>query len=209
MLPKVSRMKIGARGKRLVVLGLFAASGVGSGYIALDRSGAGIGGAKAAVMAALADPLAMFTDRSPGARGAGALTQTKERRERVASNERSRPEPKAAPKPLTPVERVLTSVRERPPFVDEGGLPFADSAGPIMPPVDFAGPGQTPFGPSIPPFVPPLGGNPTPPINPPVNPPTGAVPEPATWGMMLIGFFAVGAALRRRRGALAAAVGNR
>jgi hypothetical protein len=33
-----------------------------------------------------------------------------------------------------------------------------------------------------------------------------AVPEPATWAMMLIGFFGLGAALRRRRaaGALAA-----
>lgn len=31
-------------------------------------------------------------------------------------------------------------------------------------------------------------------------PPTGAVPEPATWAMMILGFAGAGAALRRRRG---------
>ncbi len=29
------------------------------------------------------------------------------------------------------------------------------------------------------------------------------VPEPATWGLMLVGFFGLGSALRRRRAALA------
>ncbi|HWJ59374.1 MAG TPA: PEPxxWA-CTERM sorting domain-containing protein [Sphingomicrobium sp.] len=32
-----------------------------------------------------------------------------------------------------------------------------------------------------------------------------AVPEPATWAMMLIGFGAMGWSIRRRRGSLAAA----
>jgi hypothetical protein len=32
-----------------------------------------------------------------------------------------------------------------------------------------------------------------------VTPPTGAVPEPGTWAMMLMGFGAVGTAMRRRR----------
>ena len=31
-------------------------------------------------------------------------------------------------------------------------------------------------------------------------PPTGAVPEPATWAMMLLGFFGIGASMRTRRG---------
>jgi len=35
-------------------------------------------------------------------------------------------------------------------------------------------------------------------INPPPPPPTGAVPEPATWAMMIMGFGAIGGALRRR-----------
>ena len=34
---------------------------------------------------------------------------------------------------------------------------------------------------------------------------TGGVPEPAVWAMMLAGFGLMGAALRRRRGALLAA----
>jgi hypothetical protein len=34
--------------------------------------------------------------------------------------------------------------------------------------------------------------------------PVGGVPEPATWAMMLVGFGAAGAALRRRRIAVAA-----
>ncbi|MDR6788218.1 hypothetical protein J2Y58_001576 [Sphingomonas sp. BE138] len=36
-------------------------------------------------------------------------------------------------------------------------------------------------------------------LNAPVTPPTGAVPEPATWAMMILGFGVVGAALRRRK----------
>lgn len=43
------------------------------------------------------------------------------------------------------------------------------------------------------------GGDPLP------NAPTGAVPEPATWATMIIGFGAVGATMRRRRGVLARA----
>ncbi len=39
----------------------------------------------------------------------------------------------------------------------------------------------------------------------PFAPPTSAVPEPATWAMMITGFGLAGAAMRRRRGALAAA----
>jgi len=31
------------------------------------------------------------------------------------------------------------------------------------------------------------------------TPVTGAVPEPATWAMMLLGFGGIGAAMRRRR----------
>jgi hypothetical protein len=37
------------------------------------------------------------------------------------------------------------------------------------------------------------------------NGPTGVIPEPATWGLMLVGFFGAGALLRSRRRALAAA----
>lgn len=36
-------------------------------------------------------------------------------------------------------------------------------------------------------------------------PPTGAIPEPATWAMMILGFGAAGTAIRSRRRAIAAA----
>jgi len=191
--------------KGLILAGLLIATGTGAGYVVTDRNGhglgAGISAASAAVTAALADPLAMFSDRSPGGRAAGALTQTKGPRERVASNVRHRPPP---PKPQTPVERVLTSLRERPPIgADVPDLPFG-AVPPYVPPVEVAGPpGSPPIGFPLFPGVPPLGccstGGPTPPVIPPVTPP-GGVPEPATWAMMLIGFFSVGAAMRRRRG---------
>jgi hypothetical protein len=37
------------------------------------------------------------------------------------------------------------------------------------------------------------------------SPPPPAVPEPATWSLMLLGFGAIGVAMRRRRRQLAAA----
>ncbi|MEO6256998.1 MAG: PEPxxWA-CTERM sorting domain-containing protein, partial [Sphingomicrobium sp.] len=63
----------------------------------------------------------------------------------------------------------------------------------------------------LPPFIVPGGGGgggitvtepppPPPPVNPPPPPPPGpAVPEPATWLMLTIGFGALGGVLRRRR----------
>lgn len=45
-------------------------------------------------------------------------------------------------------------------------------------------------------------GTPTAPVDP--DGPTAAVPEPATWAMLLLGFFAIGAATRRKRSLSAA-----
>lgn len=190
----------------LVLVGLLLATGTGAGYVAVDKSGKGLGAglsaASAAVTAALADPLAMFTDRSPGGRAAGALTQTKGPRERVATNVRHRP---PAAKPATPVERVLTSLRERPPlFPEVPDFPFGAPA-PFVPTTEIIAPPVVGPGPSIvpPPIIPPpvICCSPLPPVPPPVTPPVTpptAVPEPATWAMLLFGFFTIGAALRRR-----------
>ncbi len=205
--------------KGLILAGLLIATGTGAGYVVTDKNGnglgAGISAASAAVTAALADPLSMFTDRSPGGRGAGALTQTKGPRERVATNVRHRP---PAAKPATPAERVLTSLRERPPIIaDVPELPFGATP-PYVPSTAINNPPTGP-GPFISPpiIIPPLtngggssgggGGCCTPPVIPPVNPP-GGVPEPATWAMMIIGFFSVGAAMRRRRGIANVATGR-
>lgn len=42
------------------------------------------------------------------------------------------------------------------------------------------------------------------PLGPLASTPLAAVPEPATWAVMIVGFFGLGAALRRRRVAMAA-----
>lgn len=54
--------------------------------------------------------------------------------------------------------------------------------------------------------TPPTDGPPPTTGTPPTTGPTiGAVPEPATWGMMIAGFFAIGGAVRRHRRAIRAA----
>lgn len=66
------------------------------------------------------------------------------------------------------------------------GDPGPDGPGNPIPgtPPGLLDPGPGPDGPGIPPGLP-GGGSP--------------VPEPATWAMMLLGFFAIGAAIRRRK----------
>lgn len=132
--------------------------------------------------AKLRNPLDLLGDRSPGARDAGALFNTKPDR-----------------KP-TPTERVLAAVRERPaaippellpeqpPYTPELALvddpiiipPLTDTPLVSMPPVFDQGPVRRDE-----PGVPRV----------PILP---AVPEPSTWAMMILGFFAVGSAIRRR-----------
>jgi len=75
-------------------------------------------------------------------------------------------------------------------------------------------PGEPPVNPPVnPPVTPPPVNPPVtePPVKPPVDPPpvtppgpggpppTSAVPEPATWAMMIIGFFGLGGAIRSQR----------
>jgi hypothetical protein len=160
-----------------------------------------VGGA-GGLVAALKDPLSLFADRSPGERGAGALFNTK---------------------PDKPEERVLSSEREREPPLGAASVPpdpafsFAPDAlanalpqervlggerdGPFIPLGNFYDPDITPgrFT-ALPPGGPGGGGIP---IEPGI--PTG-VPEPATWAMLILGFFGIGMAARRRaRGGLTGA----
>ncbi len=192
-------MKIGKRGKGLILVALLAVSGAGTGYLASSHGGkGGIGAANAATIPAPFDLLAMFSGRSPGARDPGALTQTKVR-ERVAANVRSRPPAAGAPGAGAPEERVLTSLRERPLTTGEPGagfdnLPFSAVDGPL---VDATNPSTPGGGTSPGPVVaPPLVVPPTP--TPTPTPPVAAVPEPSTWMTMMIGLFGLGIALRRR-----------
>lgn len=173
----------------------------------------------ATLMAAFADPLSVLAARSPGARPTGALTQSKPRRdhdreERVLSEALTRPLlPTDAPgggvvpaapggvAPDVPVAEVL------PDSVVPTGIDTADIGPGPVPTAYFPGSGIT---------VVPGGGFPvvgggggggggtpdTPTVTTPVTPvtPVASVPEPATWGMLLLGFGIVGRALRLRRG---------
>jgi hypothetical protein len=106
-----------------------------------------------------------------------------------------------------------------PGVISPGGPPVTPPVGPV----EVTPPPVTP--PVTPPIVTPIDTTVTPPVAPPVIgpppgppgvetppppnvpggpgvPPVGGVPEPATWGLMLVGFFGLGGALRRRRRAL-------
>jgi hypothetical protein len=163
------------------------------------------------IAAALADPLAVLEGRSPGARQSGALAQSKPKKriptglgkpvERVLANVRSRPIIPAAMTvggaqtpfitvpglfdPAPAPQRALASTAESAPIANPGGT----------------GSGLLPIGPGG--FVVGGGTPPTGPIGPTgptaeIPPPAGAVPEPQTWVMMLIGFMMIGHGLRSR-----------
>ena len=165
--------------------------------------------AKNKFAAALKDPLALFADRSPGARDPGPLHLTKGGpHERVLAALHHR-------KP-GPLDSGLTS--DGPGDLDLGpqgvptlftndGFPTGDGSFPDTPPVTFdltSPPVVNPFDPDFPTYPPggPNGPNPPTGPNPPPNgpnpPPTGA-PEPASWTLMLFGLVAPVAVERRRR----------
>lgn len=161
-----------------------------------------------------ADLFSLLQARSPGERAAGALAQSKPRRaapfERVLSNSRTRPAavparvaPATAPAILlaevplvAPVEAPVAGV----PVETLGGVPlgvaqtapvfFGGGAGAGTPVTSGPGGG-----------VPGAPGTPDTGTQPVVTVPevSGAVPEPKTWGMMLIGFGMIGWSLRRER----------
>jgi hypothetical protein len=182
------------------------------------------------LLAVLKDPLTLFAERSPGGRAEGALIPVKER---VLSTIRERDPTGALPGVDDPVvaglpeapgpggpapeERVLSGEREGLPG-GGGGAPGGFGGAPG----GFGGPGFAPGPGGLIPedfaTAPPGGPGPGPGIDDPIidgpgpgaPPPPGIfdpgaspVPEPATWAMLILGFFAIGAALRRRpRGAL-------
>ena len=142
----------------------------------------------------------LFAARSPGARQVGALASLKMKRQ-PALHERALPKvrrpgepglfanifPGAPELPVeigplaeAPLYNVVTDV---PPLVTPSGSPLVGPPG--GPPLIST--------PSVPLVVPPI----VPPSIP--VPPVTALPEPASWAMMLIGFMAIGYSLRWRR----------
>jgi hypothetical protein len=186
----------------------------------------------AAVKAAGQDLLSAMRARSPGERQAGALT-TKGKRERPAPV--SAMLPVAQENPVLAAPTVLAPVAAAPlaAAVAPAVLPPAALAPAALAPIAAGGIGAAGLLPLIPAAIviaanPPGGGgnNPPPPpggggggVTPPPPPPGPAVPEPATWAMMIIGFGLLGAFLRRRsrneiagsapRGTFAVANGSR
>ena len=167
-----------------------------------------------AVMAALADPMSVLAARSPGARAAGALTQTKNPKadapsERVLAGVLTRPLDRfAAPglgggTPGTTTGAVGDTVTEAatnaeaPPVAFDGGIPAPVTGGFIGTPGGFVvTPGGGGGGVTTPTPMP----TPAPPVVvTPINPPIGSVPEPETWVMMTLGFGAMGFAMRRKK----------
>ena len=174
-----------------------------------------------AAAADLPDVSSLLALRSPHGRADGTLRTSKPRRmPQVAMQGPAR----TISGPFVPEERVLGQVRMRSPELpaldtgapDTGFVPDVLSAQ-IPSPGEFAPFVEQPLSGgsavSAPPIfeisdvippVPPLGPDvPLPPIltGPPVpeTPPPVPIPEPATWVTMILGFFALGMALRRRR----------
>ncbi|MFD1787300.1 PEPxxWA-CTERM sorting domain-containing protein [Sphingomonas floccifaciens] len=159
--------------------------------------------------------------RSPGRRGhihvltkvkASPLAMTKARGPRVSSQIVRRPPTGAAVLPTTAIDRIAAvPVGEAPLPIDDigtAGIDFSDIIDTPAPSVAVT-PGQPggsvfPLTPVVP-LAPVTSGEPTTPLTPAVPPVQTAVPEPATWAMMLLGFGAIGASLRRRTGRLVAA----
>ncbi|MEG3122401.1 hypothetical protein [Sphingomonas sp. GB1N7] len=162
------------------------------------------------IAAALADPLSVFADRSPGTRTTAALNQTKKARAHSKDGSRA-----VAANP--PSERVLTNVRTRPPVAVPDAsqytdalltTPLASDGAAVVPDIGILPPAAvapTGIG-SIPGFAPggvgflPGGGGGGGGGVVPVEPgaPVAGVPETSTWLMLIVGFFAIGWSLRSR-----------
>jgi len=150
---------------------------------------------------------AMLAERSPGTRGVGELALLKHKRQ-AALHERALPKIRGPYTPPTayqalssPPPVALVTPPQAPLFATVAGRPPE-----VIPPVGGA-PGGS-FGPPVFAGIPSPGGGGeggsfTPPIVTTVTPLApvtlaAPVPEPASWGMMLLGFGLMGAAFRRR-----------
>lgn len=165
-----------------------------------------------AVVGGLRSPMSIFASRSPGARLGGVLLQTKpdyaakprqrarpigpvpheQPHERVLSTGRTRP---TAPVGLFPDANLLALLQGGPRTLAEGpgfGLPGQVGPGFDVPAFGF---GDSP-GFAGAPGNPPGTGGPVP------EGPGSAVPEPATWLMMIVGLGVIGAMVRRHGSSL-------
>jgi hypothetical protein len=146
---------------------------------------------------------AMLAERSPRARPDGALVNLKHKK--AVLHERALPKIRG---PIAPQPTPFEALAGPPPIALPPPAPlFATVAGTPTPiPPVGGGPGGPPVLSDIPlPGGGGGGGGFTPPpittaeVPPPITPTTPAVPEPASWSIMLLGFALVGFALKRQR----------
>jgi hypothetical protein len=180
-------------------------SAILTGLIALGAAVSFAGYSNQHMATALADTIgqaaksvaSMFAGRSPGHRPKGKLASLKHKRPLL----HARVLPKV--RHLVP---VVPAVLEAPPMTppDFGPVPVYNVVAGFPEAPIIVGP-PVPYGPPILPEIPPPGGGggffPPPIITQqvPPPPPPPAVPEPASWATMLLGFAAIGTAFRRRR----------
>jgi len=199
ILPKPHGFRIGRRGG-LAIVGIGAAAALSVATISNPWLGRAVHQGISDSLHGVETVAAMLADRSPGARPESALANLKHKRQ-AALHERGLPKIRAPYGPPTAYEALAT-----PPIAPIAPLPqaplFATIAGlpPVVPPGNGGGAGGPPILSNIP--GPGGGGGFSPPgvLATPQAPPTlaEAVPEPASWAMMLLGFALMGRALRRR-----------
>lgn len=178
-------------------------------------------GDSGSLMAQTSEAISRFIGRSPGERGETDLIKTKIKRAKGKPGDKLLATAPRA-KPAEAEERALGKIFDTPPeeaVQSLTGVPIGPLALGNVFPSDFgdfgdvAGGGGVPGGgfpggistviPSATPGGPTGPTDPANPVDPtnPTNPtdPVGAVPEPGTWVMMIVGFALCGASLRRRR----------
>ena len=170
--------------------------------VTLETNGVDVPGVEAG-----ASLLAMLEDRSPGERTTGELAASKKK---LAEAPRQRAlgkihQPEAPPELIQALIAPSPELLVAPPLA----VPVKETLlAALAPPLSAPGsvPGGTVPGGGSPGGGGPGGGGPggggggeVPPTQPPVTPPVAAVPEPATWTMMLLGFGSIGLMLRRSR----------
>jgi hypothetical protein len=199
-LPKPQGFRIGRR-SALVVAGIGAAAALSVATISNPWLGRAVNQGISSSLHGVETVAAMLADRSPGARPEGALANLKHKRQ--ALHERALPKIRSPYGPPTAYEALAA-----PPPIAIAPLPpaplFATIAGgpPVVPPGNGGGTGGPPILSNIP--GPGGGGGFSPPVilaTPQAPTPAEAVPEPASWAMMLLGFALMGRALRRREAA--------
>jgi len=200
-LPKPHGFRIGRRGA-LAIAGIGTAAALSVATISNPWLGRAVNQGISSSLRGVETVAAMLAERSPGARPEGALANLKHTLQ-AAHHERALPKIRSPYGPPTAYEALAAP----PPPAPIAPLPqaplFATIAGgpPVVPP----GGGGT-SGPPILSNIPGPGGGGgfSPPVTlatPQTPTPIEAVPEPASWVMMLLGFALMGRALRRRRAA--------